>query len=254
MWPDPVTWLVATSAVFIISFMKGAFGGGFAIIGIPLLALVMDPLTAGALLAPLFCLQDAFALRYWRPSTWSRPDVLVLVPMMLVGMALGYLAMRRTDHNVIALAIAVVTLWFAMSWFLGGGQTVAKPRSIIRGAFGGATAGITTMVAHSGGPPIAMYLLPLGLPKAVYAGTTSLVFTVSNLAKVGPWLSLVTPSANLWWLMGLCAPAVPIGVWAGWRFHERLNQRQLYRICYALLVVVGLKMLFDGLFGLLGHH
>src|SRR5438477_3689408 len=222
MWPDPVTWLVATLAVFIISFMKGAFGGGFAIIGIPLLALVIDPLTAGALLAPLFCLQDAFALRYWRPSTWSRPDVRILVPAVLVGMLLGYLAMRRADHNVITLAIAVVTLWFAASWFLGGGQVIAKPRSIGRGVLGGATAGITTMVAHSGGPPMAMYLLPLGLPKAMYAGTTSLVFTISNLAKVGPWLSLVTPSASLWWLMGLCAPVVPIGVWAGWRFHERL--------------------------------
>ena len=33
MWPDPVTWLVATLAVFIISFMKGAFGGGFAMVG-----------------------------------------------------------------------------------------------------------------------------------------------------------------------------------------------------------------------------
>jgi hypothetical protein len=46
---------VSVAAVFLISFMKGAFGGGFAIIGIPLLALVMDPITAGALLAPLFC-------------------------------------------------------------------------------------------------------------------------------------------------------------------------------------------------------
>jgi len=38
----------------LIAFMKGAFSGGIAIIGIPLLALVMHPLRAGALLAPLF--------------------------------------------------------------------------------------------------------------------------------------------------------------------------------------------------------
>jgi hypothetical protein len=29
--------------------MKGAFGGGFSIVGIPLLSLVMDPVTAGGL-------------------------------------------------------------------------------------------------------------------------------------------------------------------------------------------------------------
>lgn len=60
---------VALLAVGVIGFMKGAFGGGFAIIGIPLLALVMDPIAAGSLLAPLFVAMDVFALRYWRPRT-----------------------------------------------------------------------------------------------------------------------------------------------------------------------------------------
>jgi uncharacterized membrane protein YfcA len=55
---------------------KGAFGGGFAILGIPFLALVMDPIAAGAVLAPLFVLSDLFALRYWRPASWSRPDLI----------------------------------------------------------------------------------------------------------------------------------------------------------------------------------
>jgi NitT/TauT family transport system ATP-binding protein len=44
------------------------------------------------------------------------------------------------------------------------------------------------MVAHSGGPPLAMYLLPLGLTKEIYAGTTSLFFTVGNATKAVPWL------------------------------------------------------------------
>jgi hypothetical protein len=34
--------------------------------------------------------------------------------------------------------------------------------------------------------------------------------------------------------MALCVPAVPAGVWAGWRLHERLDQRALYRTCYAI--------------------
>lgn len=40
---------VSMAAVMAIGFMNGAFGGGFAIIGIPLLALVMDPIKAGGL-------------------------------------------------------------------------------------------------------------------------------------------------------------------------------------------------------------
>ena len=82
---DPLTLAVAALCVLIISFTKGAFGGGFAIIGIPLLALVMDPLVAGAFLAPLFCVGDVVALRYWRPSTWSRPDLQLSCPPSLSG-------------------------------------------------------------------------------------------------------------------------------------------------------------------------
>ena len=72
MFPDPLSLLLALSGVFLIAFMRGAFGGGFAIIGIPLLSLSLDPIAAGALLAPLFVVNDLFALRYWKPDTWSK--------------------------------------------------------------------------------------------------------------------------------------------------------------------------------------
>ena len=74
------TILIAFTGVFLICFMKGAFGGGFSIVGIPLLSIVMDPVTAGGLLAPLFIAMDLFALRYWKPSTWSKPDLASLLP------------------------------------------------------------------------------------------------------------------------------------------------------------------------------
>jgi uncharacterized membrane protein YfcA len=41
-------------------------------------------------------------------------------------------------------------------------------------------------------------------------------------------------------------PVIVLGVWAGWRLHDRLNQVQLYRACHALLIVVALKLLWDG--------
>jgi uncharacterized membrane protein YfcA len=76
----PQVIFLSMTAVMAIGFMKGAFGGGFAIIGSPLLALVMDPIKAGSLLAPLFVAMDLFALRFWRPHTWSRPDLALLLP------------------------------------------------------------------------------------------------------------------------------------------------------------------------------
>jgi uncharacterized membrane protein YfcA len=108
------------------------------------------------------------------------------------------------------------------------------------------------MVAHAGGPPVAMYLLPLGLSKEMYAGTTSLFFTVANAVKVAPWLLLVKPTSSAWTLMAVCLLAIPTGVWLGWRLHRKLDQRQLYRACYGLLVVTALKLLWDGVSGYIG--
>src|SRR5258708_3210661 len=147
------TVLIAFAGVFLICFMKGAFGGGFSIVGIPLLSFVMDPVTAGGLLAPLFIAMDLFALRYWKPSTWSKPDLALLLPGLVIGIGFGYLLFR--------------------------------------------------------GLGLARYLLRLGLSKGVYAGTTSLFFTVGNATKAVPWLLLVRPSGNIWILMAACLLAIP---------------------------------------------
>ncbi len=248
---NAATILVAFAGVFLICFMKGAFGGGFAIVGIPLLSTVMDPLTAGGLLAPLFIAMDLYALRYWKPSTWSKPDLVLLLPGLVVGIGLGYFLLRDLDHRAIAILIAAITLIFVGLWFAGGGKVIVRPRSSPKAVVAGLASGVSTMVAHSGGPPLAMYLLPLGLRKEVYAGTTSLFFTVGNMLKAVPWLFLVPPTGNVWILMAVCLLAIPVGVWLGWRLHERLDQTQLYRACYGLLVVTALKLLWDGVSGYL---
>jgi uncharacterized protein len=69
--------------------------------------------------------------------------------------------------------------------------------------------------------------------------------------KVLPWLWLVKPSGQVWLLMAICLPVIPFGVWAGWKLNQRLDQRQLYRACYALLVITSLKLLWDGVSGYL---
>jgi uncharacterized membrane protein YfcA len=245
------TILVAFAAVFLIAFMKGAFGGGFSIVGIPLLSFVMDPVSAGGMLAPLFIAMDLFALRYWKPSTWSRPDLARLVPGLLVGIAAGYLLFRVLDHRAISIVMAVITLTFVGLWLVSGAKQTTRERSTPKAITAGVASGVTTMVAHSGGPPLAMYLLPLGLSKEVYAGTTSLFFTVGNATKAVPWLLLVRPTGSVWVLMGVCLFAIPDGVVSGWRLHANLDQRQIYRACYGLLVVTAIKLLWDGISGYL---
>ena len=164
-------------------------------------------------------------------------------------MGLGFFVMRYADRSLAAIAIAVITLAFAGLWFAGGGKVVQRPRSTVKGAVAGVASGISSMIAHAGGPPVAMYLLPLGLPKSLYAGTTFMYFMVANFLKVIPWLILAEPSRDLWWLMAMCVPIIPLGVLTGWHLHNRVDQKMLYRLCYGLLVLVAFKLLWDGVSG-----
>src|ERR1700675_3726795 len=123
------TVLIAFAGVFLICFMKGAFGGGVSIVGIPLLSFVMDPVTAGGFLAPLFIAMDLFSLRYWKPSTWSRPDLRLLVPGLVLGIGAGYVLFRGLEHRAIAILMAAITLIFVGLWLVRGGEVVVQPRS-----------------------------------------------------------------------------------------------------------------------------
>ncbi|MCX7326201.1 MAG: hypothetical protein NTZ14_17660 [Hyphomicrobiales bacterium] len=60
---SPLFYLVGLGATGLVAFGKGAFGGGLAILGIPLLALVVDPLDAAIMVAVLVAAMDMVALK-----------------------------------------------------------------------------------------------------------------------------------------------------------------------------------------------
>lgn len=244
---DPLFYIVGLSAVFLMSLARGAFGGGLAILGAPVLALVVDPITATIMMAPIVSASDPFTLWAYPPRTWSWPDLRWLVPGMLLGLAVGALFFVSTDARFVVLAIAVVTLWFTARWFFHtrGALRTSTPVSPLKALVCGTISGFTTFIAHGGNPPIAYYLLPRGLSMTAYAGTVTAVFLVSNTVKLGLYLWLAVKSPLTLVMALALMPAIPLGVWVGTLLHDRLDQDRLYFWCYVLLGISGLKLLAD---------
>jgi uncharacterized protein len=247
MYADPIFYLVGLPAVFVMALSKGAFGGGLAIIGVPMLSLVMSPIEAAIVVAPLVSFMDFFALNSFGPKTWSKPDLTWLVPGLLVGIAIGYVFFALVDPRLVTLAIGAVTIAFAADYFLRGMRRVAGERPVapLLGLFAGTVSGFTTFIAHAGGPPAQMYLLYRGLNKTLYAGTNIALFTLGNFIKLVPYGLLIWAQPHTLLLAALLAPVVPVGVWIGKWMHDRLEQRRLYFWCYVLLTLAAAKMLFD---------
>jgi uncharacterized protein len=246
MFTDPLFYFVGYPAIFLIALSKGAFGGGLALIGVPMLALVMTPIEAAIVVLPCITLMDLFALRSFGPKSWSKPDLVWLVPGLIVGIVAGYVFFEFVDPRLVSLAIGAVTLAFAADYFLRRPvvteiRPVSKPLALLAGW----ASGFTSFIAHAGGPPAYMYLLSRGLNKSVYAGTNLALFTVGNFLKLIPYGFLIY--AKPWTLLAslVLAPAVPVGVWAGKWLHDRLEQRRLFFWVYLLMSVAAAKLVYD---------
>ncbi len=254
MLSEPLFYLVGLPTVFIMAASKGAFGGGLAIIGVPLLSLVMSPIEAAIVCAPLVVFMDLFAVGAFGPRTWSKPDLVWLVPGLLGGILIGYVFFTQVDPRLVSLGIGAITCAFAADYFLRGrrapegGHPVSPPLALLAGL----ASGFTTFVAHAGGPPTQMYLLRRGLNKTVYAGTNLALFIYGNLVKLLPFGLLMWADPGTFWFALALAPVVPFGVWAGKWLHDRLEQRQLFFWCYVLLSLAAAKLLFDSIRALAG--
>jgi uncharacterized membrane protein YfcA len=247
---DPAFWLVGGATIAMIAFSKGAFGGGAASIGVPLLSFFVDPIGAAIAVAPLVSAMDMFTLRAFGPSSWSMPDLRVLLPGLLIGIALGWLLFEAVDPRLVGLVIALVSVGFAAHWFWKRWRhpaTAPKPVSATLGVLAGTASGFTTFVAHAGGPPVAMYLIRRGLDKRFFVGTNTAFFTIGNLLKLGPYgvLMIARPDAAAIALM--LAPIIPFGVMLGIRLHHRLSQDMILMLTNAVLIIGGLRLLYVSL-------
>ena len=251
---DPLFYLIGVPAVFLISLGRGAFGGGLAILGVPLLAFAVDPVTATFMMAPIVSASDPFTVWAFPPRTWSMPDLKWLVPGAAAGLGLGAVFVSEVDPRIVALGISIVILWFTARYFLRDRSALTghTPVNPVLALICGGLSGFTTFISHGGNPPLSYYLLPRGLPKTIFAGTMIAFFLVTNVVKLALYLWLSTNNTRVLLLAVALMPAVPLGVWAGKRLHDRLDERRLYFWCYLLVGAAGLRLFVDSALKLIG--
>lgn len=246
MITDPWFYTVAIPAILLVGISKGGFGSGAGMFATPLLALALPIPQAAAILLPLLIVMDMAGLWAYRGS-FSRENLRVILAGGVAGVLLGTLTFRYFDEAWIRILLGGMAIGFIAQRYLYRGAGRPTPRSTPRGLFWSAFSGLTSTIAHAGGPPLSIYLLPQRLDKRVLVGTTVIFFAVINLVKVAPyaWLGLFD-ARNLSTSL-LLAPLAPLGIWTGVWLMGRLSEATFYRICYGLLLVVGAKLLHDGI-------
>ena len=247
---DPATLAILIVAVVLLGMAKGGLAGVGAL-ATPLAALVLPPATAAALLLPVLIVQDVISVWSFR-KTWDGWIIAWMLPGAALGILAGYYYAERVNEAQLMAALGAITLAFGLYrlWVERGGRIVAASRSPgwVGSLFGVAT-GLTSQIAHAGGPPFQMWVTPRRLPHLFFIGPSSVLFALINWMKVPAYLALGAFPHEVVVAALLLMPLAIVSTLLTVRWMKRINPERFYVLIYALMVLLGAKLLWDGLAG-----
>ncbi len=247
---DPWFYILAIPAVLITGISKGGFAGGAGNMMVPMMALAVPAPVAAGIALPLLCAMDVSGLRAWW-GKWDKREMRVLVPGGLLGILLGGVTFTLFSDQVIKAMVGVTTLLFLARtvWLARHREPPpVAPHDAVKGGICAAAAGFTSTIAHAGSPPLAIYLYPRQLERQVMAATTVVFFGIVNYVKLIPYFLLGNLSAANLSTALVLLPLAPVGVYLGIWLQKHVSDALFYKLLYALLLVTGVKLTWDGIF------
>ncbi|WP_071674013.1 sulfite exporter TauE/SafE family protein [Nioella nitratireducens] len=239
-------WIVAFIAAYLMGLSKGGVPM-IAILSVPLMSLFMDPAHAAGLLLPIYIVADMYAVWLFRKD-FSVRNLAILLPPAILGIAIAYFTVTLVPVWTMKLLVAAIGIYYlfnAVRKRLSRQEHPARPADVPRGVFWGTLTGITSYIAHAGGPPYQSYVLPQRLSKMTYLGTNAIFFSAVNLLKVLPFIlagQITWDSAGqAVWL----APAALLGAWSGSRITRHLPERAFFLLIEIALAVVSAKLVYE---------
>jgi len=229
-----IQWTFAALAALVFGITKTGVPG-IGMIGIVLIASVMDVKQSVGFVLPLLVMADIFAVAYYRRhAEWKH--LIRLMPPALVGILIGYFWLDRITPGQLRplLGLIVITLLGLDLW-----NNTRKQRIT------GVVAGVTTMLANAAGPLIMLYFLAMRFDKHRFIGTSAWYFLVLNCIKVPFQIDLgnITLASFLTNLALL--PAVVVGALCGVFVLRRIPQRGFAVSVKILAGIAALKLLFS---------
>jgi uncharacterized membrane protein YfcA len=129
---DPLFYVLAVPAVVALGLSKGGFSG-VGQMATPMLALVMPPLEAAAIMLPIMLVQDAFALWVYRKE-WNGRILAVLIPGAIVGIGLAWWLAAYISDAAVRVFIGVTTIGYVLHTWIGPARVARKAGNANAGA------------------------------------------------------------------------------------------------------------------------
>ncbi len=244
---DPWFYVAAVPALLLTGFSKSGFVAGSGAISVPILCLVIPPVQAVGIMLPILLVADLVGLTtYWRQKHELNFRILLIAGVL--GNLAGWATAAMISEAWVRLMVGIIGTLFALDWWLKL-RPIPKDApgpSWAKGTLWGFVSSYTSFISQTAGPPLAVYMMPQRLPALTYAATATCFLTCINWMKVIPYYML----GQLNWgnlstslvLMPLALAATYLGLW----MVRRIPAEPFYKIGYAALLIVSLKLAWDG--------
>lgn len=222
---------------FVGALIFGLTGFGAALVTIPL-ATHLVPLPFALALFAICDIACALAVGLEKPKNAVRSEWQRLVPMIIVGTALGVTVLVNLPRQAAMLALGVFVLAFAVYSLLR--RDTERRISANWAWVAGFAGGITSTVFGAGGPPYAIYLSQRALTKEQFRATMGFAAMTSiSLRLVAFLLTGLLLDAQVWLYALAAVPGALAGVLVAKRIYMRISRDMLLRAVAVMLLASG---------------
>lgn len=235
-----MTGLLLFAIVLLAALLQTTSGFGFALLAMPLVALVIGVKEAAPLVALVgWTLYAVNLVRYRRGLDWR-----VLLPLAVaaaLGVPLGVWALSNLNEDIVKSALGVSLIAYAL-YSLWRPQTEplrselwAYPAGFLAGILGGAF--------NTPGPPVIVYGNLRQWPRDLFRSTLQALFLFSSSLVIVSHIAAGNLTFATIPTYLLLIPALLLGVWAGSAIDRRISNERFRGLVLALIFATGALML-----------
>jgi uncharacterized protein len=232
--------LVIAVIVYFAIFTQAISGFGLALISMPLLVEILDPVSAATVVALMaLTTQVVMLAKYRRELRFGALWRLMLGSV--AGIPLGVLALAYLDEKLILTVLGVILIVYALYSLISPRLPVITNLSWGYGF--GFFSGILGGAYNTGGPPFVIYgMCQCWEPTEFKANLQGLLMVNSSMVVVahlfaGHYTPLVLQN------YAVAFPMILLGAGTGFWLDKYINEALFHKIVLVLLLVIGLRML-----------
>jgi uncharacterized protein len=230
--PMAVTLFAAFAITMVASAAQAISGFGFALLAVPLLALITPietAVVAGSLAS--LALTSGTAWRERHHVEWPTARVIMLAA--LVGMPAGIVLLDLLPGVALTAIVGFAVL--ASTWLVW--RRPALPAGRTTNIAVGVLVGVLTTSTGTNGPPLVAAFQSLGYPPRPFRASIAAIFTGCGVVAVVLFGVAGQLTATAWQITAAGLPGAAIGWWAGDHVFRRIDAARFRYVVLAALVV-----------------